>query len=325
MTITNASPEIDRDRYGRPMVLPPGGGKKVAYTRCTTFVGVLEDMFNLQQWEKRMVALGLAQRPDLMLAVSAHKDDKTKLNRICDEAKEASAASAAATTGTALHALTEIVDRGQDLPPLPLDAAASLAAYQQATVDLSAVHIERFCVQDTYRIGGTPDRVVAYQGKRYIADVKSGNIEFGTLKIAMQLAVYSRSKLYDLHTGARTDHGAEFDRGIVIHLPAGDVPAEQRTCSLYWIDLLAGWEAVKTASTVREKRKIKFGDLTTPFNGHGVEVTEQLAASIHDEIAQQIFACTNPDAVRGLWALHEDAWSDDLTKLAVDHIAGLAS
>ena len=35
---------IPRDRWGRPLVIPPGGGKKrVAYRRVTTFVGVLED------------------------------------------------------------------------------------------------------------------------------------------------------------------------------------------------------------------------------------------------------------------------------------------
>jgi hypothetical protein len=41
---------------------------------------------------------------------------------------------------------------------------------------------------------------VEYGGKRYIADLKTGSIEWGTLKIAAQLAVYARSHTYDVAT-----------------------------------------------------------------------------------------------------------------------------
>jgi len=30
--------EIERDRYGRPLVVPPAGGKAIAYTRATTIL-----------------------------------------------------------------------------------------------------------------------------------------------------------------------------------------------------------------------------------------------------------------------------------------------
>jgi hypothetical protein len=131
----------------RPLVVPAGGGKPVAYTRCTTYIDCIEDKFNLQKWMQRMTALGLASRPDLLLSVQAHRDDKGKLDKICEDAKEAAAANAAATTGTALHALTELIDRGEDLPSCPRDVA-DLEAYRAATADLKAVHIEQFCVQD---------------------------------------------------------------------------------------------------------------------------------------------------------------------------------
>ena len=49
------------------------------------YVGVLEDLYNLQRWEKRMVALGLVERPDLRLSVSAHSDDKATLDRCLEE------------------------------------------------------------------------------------------------------------------------------------------------------------------------------------------------------------------------------------------------
>lgn len=260
MSITAPDPEIPRDRYGRPLVQPKGGGRPVAYTRCTTFVSCLEDTFNLGRWMQRMVALGLADRPDLLLAVGAHRDDKNRLDALCEDAREYAKATAAATTGTALHALCEKLDRGQDVGVVPEAYLADLAAYQAATEALEAVHIEQFCVLDSLKIGGTPDRVVKYQGKRYIADIKTGSIEYGIGKIAQQLAVYARSNTYDHATGARGDHGAEFDRGIIIHLPAGE-----GTCTLYWVDLLEGWEGVKLARAVRDWRTHRFADLTQPF------------------------------------------------------------
>jgi hypothetical protein len=329
MTIVTPPPTIARDRYGRPMVTPPGGGKAVPYTRATTFVDAIEDKFGLQKWMMRMVALGLADRPDLLLSVSAHRDDKQALDRICEDAKEASAASAAATTGTALHALTELVDRGQDLPVLPDAARTDLDAYKAATTDLRSVYIERFCVLDTLKIGGTPDRVVEIGGERYIADLKTGNIEYGMLKIAAQLAVYSRSSMYDVATAERTPHGASTTRGIVIHLPAG-----QARCELIWVDLETGWQAVLTAKDVREKRGIKYADLTEPFTGAPdrpslrlekkteADAGEARARRIAD-LTRQIRACPDAEAVRALWGTYETEWTDELTAVAKDHIAHL--
>lgn len=249
---TSPAPEVKRDRWGRPLVVPPDGGKAVGYTRCTRFIDVLEDRFNLQQWEKRQVAIGLADRADLLLAVTAHREDKKKLNDIANEAKQAARASAAATTGTALHALTERVDRGQELPALPADAQRDLDAYAEKTKDLEPMAIERFCVYDPYKIGGTPDRALRHQDKIYIGDVKTGEIEWGAMKIGMQLAVYAHSVPYNQQTDQREEWGFDIDQdwGIVIHLPAG-----KGECSLHWIDLRSGWEAVKCANEVRQWRK----------------------------------------------------------------------
>lgn len=260
LELASAVEPIPRDRYGRPLVIPREGGKPIPYTRCTTYVGVLEDTFNLARWQQRMVALGLASRPDLLLAVSAHGDDKTELNRICAEAQEAAAAHAAATTGTALHALTERLDRGMPVGVIPEAYQADLAAYEKETAELTPVEIEAFTVLDTLQIGGTPDRVVEFRGARYIADVKTGSIEYGMGKIAMQLAVYSRSSLYDHRTGERTSLQVDQNNAIVIHLPAGE-----GRCELHWVNIAAGWEAVKLATSVRAWRARS--GLSIPFKG----------------------------------------------------------
>lgn len=307
------APEIARDRWGRPLVVPPEGGKPIPYTRCTTFVGCVEDTYNLSRWQMRMVAVGLSERPDLRLAVAAHREDKARLNELCNDALEAAKAHAAATTGTALHSFTEQMDRGLEVSGVPDEYLADLAAYTTATEDLTATQIEQFTVQDALKIGGTPDRVVKFGGKRYIADLKTGAIEYGFLKIAAQLAVYARSRPYHVADGVRLDpHGAELDRGIVIHLPAGS-----GTCRLYWVDLLEGWEVVKLARDLRAKRGIGFKALFDPMTA-----AKPLPAAV--TLADQIAASTSRAEVETLWQAHASEWTDHLTELAKAHIAGLA-
>lgn len=321
--LVNPKPEIERDRYGRPLVIPPGGGKPVPYTRCTTYVGAIEDTWNLSRWQQRMVAIGLAERDDLRLAVAAHRDDKERLNEICANAADIAKAKAGATIGTALHALTEQMDRGQEIGTVPAEYAADLAAYAEATKDLAAVHIEAFSVLDKLKIGGTPDRVVRYQGKRFIADLKTGSIDFGFVKIAAQLAVYARSSLYDVETGERSVHGAELDKGIVIHLPAGT-----GTCTLYWIDLLTGWEAVKAARSVRDLRAMSKGQVMTKFGDvvEPVSVIEHptLDVDLPRPLAEQITTCTTREAVTAIWQANAAVWTEELTVIARQHIESLA-
>ena len=49
---------------------------------------------------KTTAALGLSQRPDLLLGVAAARDDKRRLDQLTESAKEAAAASAAAGVTT---------------------------------------------------------------------------------------------------------------------------------------------------------------------------------------------------------------------------------
>lgn len=291
---------VDRDRYGRPLIVPPKGGKAKAYTRCTTFVDVLDDKFNLQQWQQRMVALGLASRPDLLLAVSAHAEDKNHLNRITGEARDAAAASAAATTGTAIHALTEKIDRGEELPPIPEAYRADLEAYRRETRGLDVLAIEQFLVHDEYAIGGTADRDYGYQGRYFTGDVKTGNIDFGALKIAMQLSVYSRSTPYDPATGKRTPRPYTMDtsRGIIVHLPAGT-----GTCQLRWVDLDRGWQAVQVAAQVRQWRKVK--DWYSPFVPDTTFVdaaADFVEEAINTAIDMEVDKATTLDELRAVYS-----------------------
>jgi len=325
-------PEPERDRWGRPYVLTPGG-RRTAYTRCTTYVGAIEDSFNITRWKERHVAVGIATQQhlrDTVASLSLDNDDhKTPLNDLCEQAKEAAGASDASRWGTYMHNVTEAHDRDLDpaavsvpdlVRPRPRDAyVPDLAAYIEATKPLKHVQIEQFTVQDFLAIGGTPDRVVQVGRKRYIADLKTGDVQFGSLKIAAQLAVYARSLPYDVTTDQRMDaHGAEIDKGIVIHLPAGT-----GKCTLHWVDLLAGWEAVKVCRTIRAQRSKRMRDLFSPWD-EPIPSEPVQDGEVLIDLATAVANATNPEAVRDVWRAHKDQWNDDLTSLAQARIAALA-
>ncbi|MBA2336571.1 MAG: PD-(D/E)XK nuclease family protein [Acidimicrobiia bacterium] len=248
----SARQPIPRDRFGSPYVVPPNGGKPVPYTRATTWAGTLDDRWNLEQWKMRQVAIGLADRPDLLLAVTTQRDDKKALNAAVQAAMEAAKSSAAATRGTALHTLTELLDLGRPLPTIPLDVVADLAAYETATAGLEMISVEEFVVVDELQVAGTFDRLVRHEGKVKIADLKTGaSVEYAMGSIALQLAIYSRGVAYDHTTGTRTPlPDVDQEEALVIHLPAG-----LGVCTLLRVNIRLGWEAVLIAGRVRRFRK----------------------------------------------------------------------
>lgn len=295
------APGIQRDRWGRPLIVPPTGGKPAPYTRCTTFVGALEDTYALGRWQQRQVAIGLSQRPDLILAAAAHRDDKDKLNEVCDAAHEAAASHAAATTGTALHRLAERLDRGETLDAVPPDYRADIDAYRQVTAEFKHEHIEEMLVHDEFQVAGTPDRLVRWRGDLVVFDIKTGSIEYGMGKIAMQLALYSRSVLYDPATGQRTDAGINQAEAIVCHLPAG-----QGRATLWSVDIAQGWAGVELARQVRQWRALKH--LAWPFPAR--------PRTREPTIAELIDRASSVDQLIALWQVHKAAWTDELTAAA---------
>lgn len=313
--IVKPNGHIDRDRYGRPLIHPVGGGRPVPYTRCTTFVGAIEDRYRLGLREQRMVALGIADRDDLRLAVQAHRDDRNKLDEFCEDAKQQSRAQVKATIGTAVHALCEQVDRGQELGPIPDEFAADIDAYRTATAGLQMVEIERFMVLDPWRIGGTPDRIVKVDGKLRIADIKTGGIDYGIGKIAAQLAVYARSSHYDPKTHERTISGVENDWGIVIHLPAGE-----GRCTLHRVNLLKGWRGVQLCKQVRDWRSQKFADFA---RGMGEAEAQPEPEDRAAAITLGIDDAETVEELHQLWLAFESEWTDEHTQAAAARKATL--
>lgn len=337
------TPELPRDQWGRPLITPPEGGDAVAYTRVTTFVGPLEDTYQLNQWSTRMSLVGLMQREDLQLAVLAIPDpqekfSKRKLNNIARDAREASGAGRKALTGTAMHTFTERRDKGEDISNLPAAYRADIDAYADVMVYFEVLDLEGFVVVDHLRTGGSYDRILRFTaegldayaekhghrlcypdgvpvspGDTVIGDVKTGRIDFGFNKIAMQLGVYSRGKKYDHTTGTRTDLPGtpRRDWGVVIHLPAGEGRAE-----LVWANIDAGYDAAeRLAAEVHKWRKRD--DLATVFDraDHAIERGPSPVALINE--------ATTYDELIAIHREHALAWTPGLTTLVKSRMSEL--
>lgn len=210
------------------------------------------------------------------------KANKDELNRKAQIAKKKAGAEEKADKGTALHGLSELLDLGEELPRgISYEDFADLDAYRDITAGFKHVHMEKLVVHDNLRVAGTPDRVstldrewllanrehvdVDASGRVYIkapdgthitdedlliTDLKTGTVEYGALKMCMQLALYSRAKMYDHETGKRTSLGrVNQSWGLIWNVPAGSGEGQA-----YWANLNLGWKAVELASEVRTIR-----------------------------------------------------------------------
>jgi hypothetical protein len=284
---------VPRDGRGRPLVVPRAGGRPRALVRTTTHVDAIEDKSTLATWGKRMTLVGTARQGPSFLATVCNLNpdlhgDKAALDALAERAVNAAGAHRKRDRGTYLHSLSEYVDRGAPLPATATSAdVADMAAYKLATVSFDVQAVEQFLVVDELGVGGTADRIAWYSGPgpdgepftgHVITDLKTGSVQYGALKMAAQLAVYSRGELYD-HTRFPVDQSDEKafaawkktevsteeaaaayrplppvsrDWGVIIHLPAGE-----GTCTLYWADLRIGWEAANLASEIRRLRRVK--------------------------------------------------------------------
>jgi hypothetical protein len=256
-------------------VLPPEGKKPVGYARATTVAKALDDTSNLAAWGKRMTALGLAVRPDLLAMIqTTDTTDKKALDRLCDSASEAGGATARRDLGTALHKMFEqscITPGYQPPPTYAADIQAIHTTLREAGLQVVDECSELMVVLDRYQIAGMADLVVerVSDGELFIADLKTGSsVAYGALGWAIQLAIYANANNIYLQ-------GPEADGSADARAPMVDVNKQQAliihcqpesgACDLHTLDIGKGFEALETAISVREWRKQK--KLLLPFEG----------------------------------------------------------
>ena len=247
-----------RDRWGRPVI----DGN--TYTRVSTLAKVLDDTRALMLWNARITALGLARSEDLIAAIATtDPDDKQKLNKIVAQAQERAQSTAKATIGTAIHAATEILDRGGDLDGLPDKVKGAANAYRDtmARWNLEPLAAELFVVNREADAAGTFDRLLQGPNRAVIMDIKTSanpdTAEWAGLAWALQLATYARAKPWLPGRGIVdwADLGLptpDLDRGLIVHILQGTGQVR-----LFSVDLRAGWIAAQLARDVIAVRKVK--------------------------------------------------------------------
>jgi hypothetical protein len=258
--------EAPKDRWGRYKISDPATGKERGYTRVTTIAKVLDDSSSLADWKTRMAITGIVQRPDLLAQASTALEDRSKLNKIANDAIESAGAYSRANLGTALHSLTQQLDLGmkpQILQGLQADIETYVASIAAWDFGMRKEWIEVLLINDEYEYAGTADRIVTTRDNRIcIFDLKTGtDLSYSYGSISVQLAMYAHADwIYDWKTGERTPlpEGLDMKEGIICHLPAGEA-----TCKFYTVDLEAGWEAAKMSFATRDWRKRK--DLFKPY------------------------------------------------------------
>lgn len=279
---------IRRDRWGRYLVLNPATGKVEGYTRATTIAKTLDDGGGLLGWGKRMVAIGLSKRADLVALVAGTDDnDRRALDDICERAAEAGGSTIRRDLGIALHAALE--DSWGNPAAAPEGFRADVMAVHEA-LDVAGLgflpHLsERVVVNDTYKVAGTFDLVLTDGEEFYVADIKTGSsISYGALGFSVQLALYATADA--LYTqGAAKDGSADVreempplnrNHGVILH-----VEPYSGKCELHWIDLATGRAALDLAMQVREMRKVKVLSPVEPANlpAFDEEPTQEQAAA----------------------------------------------
>jgi hypothetical protein len=244
----------------------------MSFRRVSTLIKEVEtDNHHLEKWKLRQVAEGMSVRDDLVLALKAMgrppaegwtKEQKGDIDKVVETAQQAAKTTDGATTGTAMHTLTERVDRGEPIDAvaagLPATAAQSLRAYAHLR-ELNGwrtIEIERTVVCDELEVAGTFDRIEylpelaallgpgacqypEHYGEYHeggdlpvIADVKTEkDPTLNGLHIGPQLAIYSRARRMWRPTGGTHDlvRGGEvvrYQSGDAVQVPNGEyVPA----------------------------------------------------------------------------------------------------
>lgn len=255
---TAPTPGPRRDRFGRYQIPDPETGKVRAWTRATTIAKTLDDPTNLTRWAKRMTAIGVALRPSIAAGVAANIDNKQELDRLVEQALEAAGGNERRELGTALHTLTEQVDRGDiaagDVPdPWRADIAAYHAALADKSLTVDPRWVEVVVLNRPLEVAGTFDRLlVDHEGQLVVADLKTGGY-IGWLSFAVQFSIYATAThTYNPATDEITPMPkVRDDHALLVHLPAGE-----HRCRIEPLSVPVGYDAALMALEVRRTRAL---------------------------------------------------------------------
>jgi hypothetical protein len=297
---------VKRDRWGRYMLPDPVTGEEKAFTRMTTAAGTLDDKYGLIDWKVRRAVYGVGQRDDLRdLAASADgPDDRKVLDDVVKQAEAVAESHAKANVGTALHGITEKVDRGDKNVRIPEAHRDRITRYKTAVAQHGLRFIpeltEVIVVLPELGVAGMPDRVAWWPHSELpvIYDLKTGSIEHSKVSIAQQESGYAHSTHWFDGKEMRPMPAINLDVALVLHLPS-DSDAEPK---LYSVNIKEGWNLLNQSMEVRTLRTGKGKHLFTEITADAIPTA---SANREEELrvrVRKIVAEGHQAALKGLWA-----------------------
>lgn len=267
------------------------GGRR-GYQRVSNLANVLNSGMGLTIWSNRHTALQVARNEPLAALLAScryRREDFAIIDQAIEDAKVAGMAEekslSAATYGTALHRFME----PNSPPTVPSKLLHDVNAYhyEKALKGVRTLETEVYVINDELETVGTFDELDAVDycpacgalspllDKRgasgvcdkcgaifhaedgttpgtsvMIGDKKTGKLHL--LEQSIQLATYANSVRYDPVTGERSPIHPDLslDWAILAHIPLGS-----GQCTLYPVDIKAGYELAKVAVAAREGRR----------------------------------------------------------------------
>jgi hypothetical protein len=213
---------VPRDpKYNRPLLYPPEGGKRVAYSRCSTLAKDIDKASEgLFQYYQTNAMIGMARTPSLLNRVKAivakggsWDRNKGEFKEICKTAETVGGATNKADRGTSIHDYAEVLEvnpDGLDWTLVEEDLKGPLDGYYEdiaSKPDISFLAREVFLAVNrpmqlpnrskiTLRAAGSADRVVDLGGERKMVDIKTGKDDDFRMGVSGQLALYVEGQLY---------------------------------------------------------------------------------------------------------------------------------
>lgn len=291
---------------GRPLIIPPGGGDPVVYERASSVPSLVDNLQWLMRWKVQIVALGLAEHPDLLARVAASSYGEADLLAAVDEAQHR--VDTSAQWGTDVHFFCE---PDADTAGMPDDMAVDVTAYHLALeqAHITVLDSEAFVVNDELGVAGTLDSLYGTpQFGPVVADTKTG--KFYPRSAAVQVAIYANSQRYDPKTGERSPlwwEQVNLARGIVAR-----IPRQGGSCTLTPIRIDRGYELARLAMQLHPYTSTTVADWC---EADLVKVTRR--DTVHALIEQA------PDraALAQLWRTHKACWTKAHTAAAQARLA----
>jgi hypothetical protein len=314
-----------RRANGAPMVVRLDDPTKWdRYSRPSGWGSDLDDESNLVTWKIDRAMEGVASDPSIAATVASHIGSGRRGQGTARACHPAGPRRGAADIGTALHRMTERVERGDGfrapepyarhrrVPHLPRRRRAVVrrdrvpagqrrdAPPGRPTASLKA-----------HRPLVVPGFDVVVPGQHILGDLKTGKkLDFSLPGFAIQLALYCDSVFYDIATNVRSPmpHNLRTDIALLVHMPAGQV-----NCELHWIDLQVGREGAEIVKRVRAWRKRD--DFTQPFR-YPPSDEEALLTTPMEQLVHGDFIPHDPD----LQGIDTEAWVQAMSAWAQERI-----